>query len=57
MEKLDFNCIRQTKRGVTGEGVRKGKKKSLLTILTERFAGQILGSCTDVGLIVIGLPV
>lgn len=33
------------------------KKKSLLTFLIEGSAGQILGNCTDVGLVVAGLSV
>lgn len=45
------------KQGVTGEAAQKGEKKSLLTFLMEGYAGQILGSCTDIGLVVIGLPV
>lgn len=32
-------------------------KKIVVNLLTEGFAGQILGSCTDVGLVVVGLPV
>lgn len=41
---------------VTGEAVQKGKKV-IVNLCDEGSAGQISGSCTNLGLVVFGLPV